>query len=71
MLARKRAIAAIISSVERGFFALAVLEVVVLFTPVANPFVVRDTELDAFKAPLLTLVVVLVVVVVVFMVRGL
>lgn len=79
MLARKRAIAAMMSSVERGFFgALAVVAVVlaVRFKPVAKPLVAlaRTDELVAFKVFALVLVlvvVVVVVVVVVFIVRGL
>ena len=75
ILARKRAIAAIMSSVERGFLValVEVAVVAVLFKPVVKPLVERTVELafKVFALALLFVVVVVVVVVVVLTTLGL
>ena len=73
ILARKRAIAAIISSVERGFFAVPFVAAAVRLTLAVTPLVARTAELafKVFALVLVLVVVVVVVVVVVLTVRGL
>ena len=71
MLARKRSIAAMMSSVERGELEVLLVEVALIAAaPVVVPLTVR-VALTAFKVLEFVLVVVVVVVVVVFTTRGL